>query len=141
MQIKVFAGNREFYQGRGRFAKNLQPQARCIWQTRGRFKNTYELLNLRALNFSAVNKIYIFQCMGKIFCVEFQRVIPPPPPPPPPGGTLVPRPCILHRYKLFKAYIFQLSTHLLVGWGSWIWELPLFLTFLLCSEWGYWSDN
>ena len=39
----------------------------------GRFKNTYELLNLRALKFSPVNKIFIFQCMGKIFCVEFQR--------------------------------------------------------------------
>ena len=42
--------------------------------TGGRFKNTYELLNLRALKFSPVNKIHIFQCMGKIFCVEFQRV-------------------------------------------------------------------
>ena len=41
--------------------------------TGGRFKNTYELLNLRALKFSPVNKIRIFQCMGKIFCVEFQR--------------------------------------------------------------------
>ena len=40
----------------------------------GRFKNTYELLNLRALKSSPVNKIYIFQCMRKIFCVEFQRV-------------------------------------------------------------------
>ena len=39
----------------------------------GRFKNTYELLNLRALKFSYVNKIHIFQCTGKIFCVEFQR--------------------------------------------------------------------
>ena len=39
----------------------------------GRFKNTYELLNLRALTFSPMNKIHIFQCMGKIFCVEFQR--------------------------------------------------------------------
>ena len=39
----------------------------------GHFKNTYELLNLRALKFSPVNKIHIFQCMGKIFCVEFQR--------------------------------------------------------------------
>ena len=37
------------------------------------FKNTYELLNLRALKFSPVNKIHIFQCMGMIFCVEFQR--------------------------------------------------------------------
>ena len=40
----------------------------------GHFKNTYELLNLRALKFSPVNKMHIFQCMGKIFCVEFQRV-------------------------------------------------------------------
>ena len=39
----------------------------------GRFKNTYELLNLRALKFSYVNEIHIVQCMGKIFCVEFQR--------------------------------------------------------------------
>ena len=39
----------------------------------GRFKNTYELLNLRALKFSPVNKIHMFQCTGKIFCVEFQR--------------------------------------------------------------------
>ena len=36
--------------------------------------NTYELLNLRALKFSPVNKIYIFHYMGKIVCVEFQRV-------------------------------------------------------------------
>ena len=39
----------------------------------GRFKKTYELLNLRALKISPVNKIHIFQCMSKIFCVEFQR--------------------------------------------------------------------
>ena len=39
----------------------------------GRFKKTYDLLNLRALKMSPVNKIHIFQCMGKIFCVEFQR--------------------------------------------------------------------
>ena len=43
------------------------------YKSGGRFKNTYELLNLRALKFSYVNKIHIFQCMGKIFCVEFQR--------------------------------------------------------------------
>ena len=43
-----------------------------LWPGR-RFKNTYELLNQRALKFSYVNKIHIFQCMGKIFCVEFQR--------------------------------------------------------------------
>ena len=39
----------------------------------GRFKKTYELLNLRALKFSPVNKMRIFQCMDQIFCVEFQR--------------------------------------------------------------------
>ena len=39
----------------------------------GHFKNTYELLNLRALKYSPVNKIHTFQCMGKIFCVKFQR--------------------------------------------------------------------
>ena len=40
----------------------------------GRFKNAYELLNLRALKISMLYKNYIFQCMGKIFCVEFQSV-------------------------------------------------------------------
>ena len=47
----------------------------CLYMTNnvkievGGVKNTYELLNLRALEF-----IHIFQFMGKIFCVEFQRV-------------------------------------------------------------------
>ena len=40
---------------------------------RGRFKNTYGLFNIKALKFSPVNKIQIFQCMGKIFYGEFQR--------------------------------------------------------------------
>ena len=40
----------------------------------GHFKNEYELLNLRALKISTLYKNHIFQCMGKIFCVEFQRV-------------------------------------------------------------------
>ena len=40
----------------------------------GRFKNAYELLNLRALKIPMLYKNRIFQCMGKIFCVEFQRV-------------------------------------------------------------------
>ena len=38
-----------------------------------RFKNIYELLNLRALKCSPFNKIHTFQSMDKIFCVEFQR--------------------------------------------------------------------
>ena len=40
----------------------------------GRFKNAYELLNLRALKISMLYKNRTFQCMGKICCVEFQRV-------------------------------------------------------------------
>ena len=39
----------------------------------GRFNNAYELLTLRALKISMFHKRFIFQCMGKIFCVEFQR--------------------------------------------------------------------
>ena len=35
----------------------------------GRLKNTNGLLNLRALKFEPAYKIYIFQCMGKLFCV------------------------------------------------------------------------
>ena len=44
-----------------------------IWCVRGRFKNTCKLLNLRALQFEHLNKMHIFQCMGKIFCEEFIR--------------------------------------------------------------------
>ena len=44
------------------------------WNPGGRFKNNYELLNLRALKISMLNKNHIFQCTSKIFCVEFQRV-------------------------------------------------------------------
>ena len=32
-----------------------------------------EFLTLRALKISMFHKRFIFQCMGKIFCVEFQR--------------------------------------------------------------------
>ena len=60
----------------------FETQSRPLWRHRnveigltppiagGRFKNTYELLNLlKPLKFS----IHIFQCMGKIFCaVPFQ---------------------------------------------------------------------
>ena len=43
---------------------------------RGRSKSVYEILNLnlRALKISMLYKNEIFQCMGKIFCVGFQRV-------------------------------------------------------------------
>ena len=40
----------------------------------GCLKNVYELLNLRASKISMLYKNHIFQYMGKIFCVEFQRV-------------------------------------------------------------------
>ena len=43
--------------------------------TRGRFRNTYELLHLRALKFSPVNKIHIFQCMGMIFLWNFKGTL------------------------------------------------------------------
>ena len=42
--------------------------------SRGCFKNAYELLNLGALKSSLLNKPSIFQCMGDIFCVGFQRI-------------------------------------------------------------------
>ena len=38
------------------------------------FKSAYKLLNLKAFKSSHLNKICIFQCMGRILCVEFQRV-------------------------------------------------------------------
>ena len=37
-------------------------------------KNAEELLNIRDLKISMLYKNHIFHCMGKIFCVEFQRV-------------------------------------------------------------------
>ena len=37
---------------------------------RGRFKHAYELLNVRALKILTLYKNRIFQCIGKIFCVE-----------------------------------------------------------------------
>ena len=45
----------------------------CVCAT-GRFKNTNELLNPKALKSSHQNKMHFFQYMGKIFSVEFQRV-------------------------------------------------------------------
>ena len=39
----------------------------------GHFKNTYEVENPRAFKISMLYENRIFQCMGKIFCVAFQR--------------------------------------------------------------------
>ena len=64
---------RPFYLHNGTFYTGKMTSLYWIRAQGGHFKNTYELLNLRALKFSPVNKIRIFQCMGMIFCVEFQR--------------------------------------------------------------------
>ena len=45
---------------------NLQSQPHPYWWSGGRFKDAYQLLNLRAPKFSPVNKIQIFQCMDKV---------------------------------------------------------------------------
>ena len=50
-----------------------QRMATWAYSPGGRFNNAYELLTLRALKISMFHKRFIFQCMGKIFCVEFQR--------------------------------------------------------------------
>ena len=42
------------------------------WES-GDLENTYELLNLIAFEISTLYKNRIFQCMGEIFCVQFQR--------------------------------------------------------------------
>ena len=42
------------------------PSGHHAHKFRGCYKNAQELLNPRALKFSSVNKICIFQCMGKI---------------------------------------------------------------------------
>ena len=39
----------------------------------GVLKNSHELLDLTALKMSMFYKNYVFQCMGQIFCVEFQK--------------------------------------------------------------------
>ena len=41
--------------------------------TTGAFQNAYEFVNLGTLKFSTLYKNRIFQCMGNIFRVEFQR--------------------------------------------------------------------
>ena len=40
---------------------------------RGRFKNAYKLLNIRALIFSPANEMHILRCMGTVFYVKFQK--------------------------------------------------------------------
>ena len=59
---------------RPQWVHSLRPSD-AIWclGTWGHFKNTYELLNVRSLKISTLYKTCIFKCMGKIFCMEFQR--------------------------------------------------------------------
>ena len=45
----------------------------AYWAAGGHFKNTYELLNLTILKISPLYKNCIFQCLGEIYCMEFQR--------------------------------------------------------------------
>ena len=47
-------------------------ESKCVLSDRG-FKNTYELVNLRALKISTLYKICIFHFMCKIFCMDHQR--------------------------------------------------------------------
>ena len=50
-----------------------------IWSScgcsRGCFKNIHKLLNLRALKFSSLNKIHMFQCMGRYFMCNFKGIL------------------------------------------------------------------
>ena len=41
---------------------------------KGQFQKCDVQTNLRSLKFSPLNKMHMFQCMGKIFCVEFQGI-------------------------------------------------------------------
>ena len=47
-------------------------QRRTLTRSGGISKSAYDLVNLRALKLSTLYKNRIFQCMGKIFCAEFQ---------------------------------------------------------------------
>ena len=72
-QVSTIQKSRHSYHKFHRFMGSFQWVAvTCEWLDKdervpgGHFKNTYELLNLRALKFSHVDKIYIFQCMSKM---------------------------------------------------------------------------
>ena len=44
---------------------------RVVTSGGGHFENTNELVNVGTHKYQLVNKLYIIQCMDKIFCVEF----------------------------------------------------------------------
>ena len=73
-KLKNMKFNVSHFWGEQRPTKNSEDRIATMFGPGGRFKNTYELLNVRALKISKLHKNHIFQCMGKIFCVEFQRV-------------------------------------------------------------------
>ena len=47
-------------------------ELRLLWRNRGRFKNTYKLVNLGARKLSLINLLHIFSCMDKMFCGTFE---------------------------------------------------------------------
>ena len=49
------------------------PGRGCPGGVGSHFKNAYKLLNLTGLEISTLYIKCIFQCMGKLFCVEFQK--------------------------------------------------------------------
>ena len=55
------------------FDMQLRNRISYLTEARGHFKNAYEFVNLGALKFTTLYQNHIFQCMGKIFWVEFQR--------------------------------------------------------------------
>ena len=76
--FRVLSTWKQFWQAHKQFYGSQTPgmwylSHSCYWRSLaclppgGRFKNAYELLNLRALKIAILFKKYIFQCMGKIF--------------------------------------------------------------------------
>ena len=51
---------------------NSEPSSFCH-SPEHHFRGAYIFLNLYTFQYSPYNKIHIFECMGKILCVEFQR--------------------------------------------------------------------
>ena len=71
--IQTMKLNNPYFTPKGKLQEYFGETDHVTTGTGGCLKKAYELLNLRALKFSPVNKMHIFQCMDKIFCVEFQR--------------------------------------------------------------------
>ena len=60
----------------GKRGSQWKPEKRTIFERPwGRFKNEYELLNLRALKISTLHTNHIFQCMDKILGWNFKGTL------------------------------------------------------------------